>query len=91
MNKIIDLDKFNHYKTVKTIDEQYICVNPYDIYIGNNLIKNGIWEMHINNLLKAICKENMTVIDIGANIGTHTILMSKLVGEKGNVYAFEPS
>jgi len=91
MNKIIDLEKFNHYKTVKTIDDQYISVNPNDIYIGNELINNGTWEMHIKNLLKGICKEGMTVIDIGANIGTHTILMSKLVGEKGNVYAFEPS
>lgn len=91
MNKIIDLEKFNHYKTVKTIDDQYISVNPNDIYIGNELINNGTWEIHIKNLLKAICKENMTVVDIGANIGTHTILMSKLVGEKGNVYAFEPS
>jgi FkbM family methyltransferase len=90
MNKIIDLDKFNHYKTVKTIDDQYISANPNDIYIGNKLINNGAWEMHIINLLKAICNENMTVIDIGANIGTYTILMSKLVGEKGNVYAFEP-
>ena len=33
MNKIIDLEKFNHYKTVKTIDDQYISVNPNDIYI----------------------------------------------------------
>jgi FkbM family methyltransferase len=32
----------------------------------------------------------MIVIDIGANIGAHTILMSKLVGDKGKVYAFEP-
>ncbi|MDB4516527.1 FkbM family methyltransferase, partial [Crocinitomicaceae bacterium] len=30
------------------------------------------------------------VIDIGANIGQYTIKMSKLVGEKGRVIAFEP-
>lgn len=28
--------------------------------------------------------------DIGANIGTYSVLASKLVGEKGRVYAFEP-
>jgi hypothetical protein len=35
MNKIIDLGKYSHYKSVKTVDEQYLCVNPNDIYIGN--------------------------------------------------------
>jgi FkbM family methyltransferase len=32
----------------------------------------------------------MTVLDIGANIGFYSILLSKLVGEKGHVIAFEP-
>lgn len=30
------------------------------------------------------------VLDIGANIGYYTLLMSKMVGESGKVYAFEP-
>lgn len=31
------------------------------------------------------------VLDIGANIGAHTLPMAKLVGETGSVYAFEPT
>jgi FkbM family methyltransferase len=41
-------------------------------------------------LIKQYVTEGMTVIDIGANIGFYTILLSQLVGEKGKVYAFEP-
>ena len=33
----------------------------------------------------------MTVVDVGANIGIYTALLAKIVGEKGKVYAFEPS
>jgi FkbM family methyltransferase len=36
-------------------------------------------------------KPGMTVIDVGANIGVYSILAAKLVGDTGNVWAFEPS
>jgi FkbM family methyltransferase len=32
----------------------------------------------------------MVVADLGANFGAHTLVFSKLVGELGKVYAFEP-
>ena len=33
----------------------------------------------------------MIVLDIGANIGVHTLHLAKLVGETGQVLAFEPN
>lgn len=41
-------------------------------------------------LIKTHVKPGMKVLDIGANIGFYTILLSKLVGKGGTVYAFEP-
>jgi FkbM family methyltransferase len=35
-------------------------------------------------------KPGMSVLDIGANIGFYTILLSRSVGKNGTVYAFEP-
>jgi len=40
--------------------------------------------------LKEVVKPGMRVLDIGANIGFYTILLSELVGDRGLVYAFEP-
>ncbi|UCF42775.1 MAG: FkbM family methyltransferase [Planctomycetota bacterium] len=42
-------------------------------------------------LLRDIIKPGMTVVDVGANIGIYTGYMARIVGEKGRVYAFEPS
>ncbi len=42
-------------------------------------------------LIASYLKPGMTVVDIGANIGVYSILAEKLVGETGNVWAFEPS
>ena len=42
-------------------------------------------------LLKTFIPLHGVVFDIGAFIGDHTIFYSNAVGEKGKVYAFEPS
>ena len=44
---------------------------------------------HVEFMKKNIKKGDIA-IDIGANIGYYTILLSKLVGENGKVFAFEP-
>ena len=42
-------------------------------------------------LLSRITRPGDVVFDIGANIGLHTLLLSRLVGPTGRVYAFEPN
>nr|WP_246294731.1 FkbM family methyltransferase [Schlegelella koreensis] len=41
--------------------------------------------------MRRFVKPGDVVFDIGANIGLHTALLSKLVGATGKVYAFEPN
>ena len=43
------------------------------------------------NLVTAYLRPGMNVLDIGANIGLYSIIASKIVGERGKVWAFEPS
>jgi len=50
----------------------------------------GSFEPYTTGAINKLCKEGMTVIDIGANIGCHTLLFAKLVGPRGKVIAFEP-
>jgi FkbM family methyltransferase len=40
--------------------------------------------------ISKLVKENHIVIDVGANIGTHSVYMSKIVGKNGKVFSFEP-
>lgn len=91
MSKVTDLDTYSTYQIAKTVDDQFILVNTNDEYIGRNILALGQWEPHIRQTLKRLIREGDTVVDIGANIGTHTIYMSKLVGENGKVIAFEPN
>lgn len=54
------------------------------------LMTGGVWEPGTTALLKKIISPEMTVVDIGANIGYHTLTAANLVGSNGKVYAFEP-
>ena len=53
------------------------------------LVLNSV-EPHLQKFLEKNLKKGDTVLDIGSNIGYTSILMSRLVGKDGNVYAFEP-
>ncbi len=54
------------------------------------LVVDKVYEPFTTELLKMSVKHSMVVIDVGANIGYHTLIAGKLVGKKGKVYAFEP-
>jgi len=41
--------------------------------------------------IAASIKPDMTVLDIGANIGIFSILFGRVIGDSGRVFAFEPS
>ncbi len=49
------------------------------------------YEPFETSLLTAELRPGMTILDIGANIGYYSLLFSKLVGDSGRVYAFEPA
>lgn len=51
------------------------------------LLARGVYSPTMTQVVKDIIKPRMTCIDVGANIGYFTILMSKLAG---TVYAYEP-
>ncbi len=51
----------------------------------------GIYEYSTIQLYKTFVKPGDTVLDIGANIGSHTLPLAKQVGDSGKVFAFEPT
>ena len=50
----------------------------------------GEWEPRPIQLILKTVKEGDNILDIGAMNGPYTLLLSKLVGSEGRVYAFEP-
>lgn len=63
--------------------------NPNDTFIGASLENYGEWCEYELELLRKFIKPGDTVIDVGANIGTHTVAFSRMVRSIGRVFAFE--
>lgn len=54
-------------------------------------LERGQWEPDCLRHISNIVQEGQTILDVGASIGTHTLLLSKLVQDTGQVHAFEPN
>jgi FkbM family methyltransferase len=50
----------------------------------------GEYEPSITKIVSSIVRPGDTCLDLGANLGWYTTLLSRLVGENGSVHAFEP-
>jgi len=75
---------------VKTKEGFDLILDRNDFILSRALAIDKEWELEETNLFKKEVKKGMNVIDIGSHIGYFTVLFSKLVGEKGKVFAFEP-
>jgi len=53
-------------------------------------VRPDVWELQSRKYLEEHVRSGDVAIDIGAGVGHYTYLFSKLVGETGKVYAYEP-
>lgn len=60
-------------------------------WIDWNLLFRGVFEPHVTRLLERLTCEGGVAVDIGANIGAHTLTLAKTLGVNGTVLAFEPN
>lgn len=77
---------------IKSTSTRYGSMNYYhdDQYIGHALEKYGEYSEGEPELWRKFVHIGDTVIDVGANIGAHTLALADMVGAGGSVLAFEP-
>jgi len=70
--------------------EGYIVYNVNDVYIGRAVERYGEYGELEAQLLRQLCRPGSIVVEVGSNIGTHTLVLSRCAGAAGFVYAYEP-
>jgi FkbM family methyltransferase len=75
---------------VKRTRHGLMAYNINDIYLGRSLDVYGEYSRGETDLFGQLIKPGNVVLDVGANIGAHTIFLSRAVGPDGLVIAIEP-
>lgn len=67
---------------------EFQCDRPD--WVANSFAIRGFYEWAIVNIANSICRPGDTIIEVGANIGTESLLYAAIVGPAGRVASFEP-
>lgn len=85
----------HRYNVIATTDIGTFIVNRHDTGVGKQLLDNGIYEQGELALLRKVVlalreqRGSLTFLDVGANIGIHSVHLAPLLGPHGRVHAFE--
>ncbi|MDO8392067.1 MAG: FkbM family methyltransferase [Actinomycetota bacterium] len=74
---------------VRTVAGYVVCPTSDEALIAM-LVEEGDVERGTRRLIEALVTPGAVVVDIGANIGLHTLAAARAVGPTGRVIAFEP-
>lgn len=64
--------------------------NKNDMYVGKSLEKYGEYSDFEMVLLRQLIPKGGLVVEVGSNMGAHTVPIAQAVGDSGLVVAFEP-
>lgn len=80
---------------LKKFKPEKVHLDGFDIYLDEDdvLCLSAIGfrkNSHVLNLIKKSVRKNDIAVDVGAHNGVETLHLSRLVGDKGHVFSFEP-
>lgn len=85
-----DRRKDDHIDIATGYDDDLLINLDTASFIEWSIFFFGYYEPEVSQLVKRVVGKGQVAFDVGANIGCHTLLLGKAVGESGRVVAVEP-
>lgn len=83
--------KFAKVGDLCLVRDGHLFVAQPALTLGWNVVMFGTYEPELRGILRTVLSEGGVAIDVGANVGWHTLLMASRVGKAGSVLAVEPN
>ena len=68
-----------------------LLVDTRDRSLTPHLALTGHWEWDVERALVRLLRRGQRIVELGANMGYHTLTMASVVGRTGRIDAFEPN
>jgi len=81
---------FPSFNAFKPCRHGAMVSNPKDSYVGRSLDFCGEFSNGEVLLFEQVLRPGEIVVEVGSNVGAHTVPLAKAVGPTGRVFAFEP-
>lgn len=81
-------DKYNLRTSIIFNDIKFVTNNS-DIY-SHDMLQKGASENAFTNYMRNNVKQGDTIVHVSNGIGVNLLLMAKLVGQAGRIYAYNP-
>lgn len=78
------------FNTLSRCRHGWMLYHTADRFIGRGLKKYGEFSEGEVALFQQLLHPGELVVEAGANFGTHTVAMARMVGDQGAIIAFEP-
>jgi FkbM family methyltransferase len=78
-----------HTLLVQTVLGHLLHVDARDTSLLPSLVVRGYWEPAVTRALLRVVRPGMRIVEVGANVGHHTVLLASAVAPTGTVTAFE--
>lgn len=89
MEKLASITLPSPHLRLKHCRHGIMLYSARDRYVGGSLDRYGEFSELEAQLFTGLVTPGMLVVEVGSNIGAHTVHLAKLVGENGGVVAFE--
>jgi FkbM family methyltransferase len=86
INNVLELDDVNCLVRGR---HGWFLANRFDHYLGYALVRYGEYGELEHYFLQTLFSRGDCIIEVGANIGSHTVGLAKAVGTRGQVIAIE--
>jgi FkbM family methyltransferase len=84
------LESFTAFNRQKACRYGQMLYNQNDMYVGRSFDLYGEFSEGEVDLFRQIVRPGNVVVEVGANIGAHTVFLAQHVGREGAVLAIEP-